>query len=177
MIRIILFLCIGLLWSLPVMAQDRAQEELGAGPKGRYSEQQALEIALRAVPGAVLSTDGWWENDRFFLGFKILRADNSIFEVEVNTLSGKVQNIEVEYLAEGATFPGRLIAQSVADLAALSHIQGETTGRAKAKILSSYIVVHERKPAYRVEVKKSARVYGVLVDAVSGKIISAKKQD
>ncbi|GJL85161.1 MAG: hypothetical protein DHS20C02_09360 [Micavibrio sp.] len=162
-----------------ISANSFAQEEelIGAGPKGRFTQEQANEIALRRVPGEILSSEGWWENDRFFVGVKILRGDSSIFEVEINTLTGKVHEIEIEYLAAKAMLPMDVIARHLAHAIALSHVEDKTRGGTKARVLKLETIVHERKPVYRVEVKRLVKTYEVLVNASSGKVMSLRKLD
>ncbi len=156
-----------------------AQEEafVGGGPKGRFTQEQAQEIALRTIPGEILSSDGWWENDRFFMGVKIIRSDGSIFDVEVNTLTGQVHEIEIEHLVPGTVLPMNIMAQNVAGAIALSHVEDKTRGRTRARILNAEIIIHERKPVYRVEVKKLVKTYEVLVHAASGKVMGLRKLD
>ncbi|HBR68411.1 MAG TPA: hypothetical protein DEA55_03450 [Rhodospirillaceae bacterium] len=156
---------------------DTKDKMVGEGPKGRFTQEQAQEIALGVVPGEVKSTEGWWNDNRYYVGVVILREDGSIFDVEINTLTGKIHNIAIDSLVPGSSLPMDVIAQNIAEAVAVSHVNDKVHGAAKAEILKSQIIVHERQPVYRIEVKKLVHKYEVLVNAVTGKIKSFKESD
>lgn len=159
------------------MPLDEKDKMVGEGPKGRFTQEQAQEIALGVVPGEVKSAEGWWRDDRYYVGIVILREDGSIFDVEINTLTGQVQDIAIDNLVSGSPLPMDVIAQNIAEAVAVSHVNDKAHGAAKAEVLKSQIIVHERRPVYRVEVKKLVHVYEVLVNAVTGKIKSFREVD
>lgn len=156
---------------------DEKEKMVGEGPKGRFTQEQAQEIALGVIKGEVKSSEGWWKDDRYYVGVVILREDGSVFDVEINTLTGQVHDIAIDSLVPGAPLPMDVIAQNIAEAVAVSHVNDKVHGAAKAEILKSQIIIHERQPVYRIEVKKLVHDYEILVSAVSGKIKSFKEVD
>lgn len=62
----------------------------------RVSMQEAMQIALQRIPGQILYVDMEMENGTLIYEFFILTQQNRIFEVEVNSRTGRIIKIEEE---------------------------------------------------------------------------------
>lgn len=60
----------------------------------RVSMQEAMQIALQRIPGQILYVDMEMENGTLIYEFFILTQQNRIFEVEVNSRTGRIIKIE-----------------------------------------------------------------------------------
>lgn len=58
--------------------------------------QEAMQIALQRIPGQILYVDMEMENGTLIYEFFILTQQNRIFEVEVNSRTGRIIKIEEE---------------------------------------------------------------------------------
>ena len=176
MIRISFLLLVSLLFISPVAAQQDEALLIPAGPKGEYTSAQGEIIALRRVPGTVLGVEGRKDRDKFYHHYKILAEDTSVYVVEVSAITGEVTKIWVDFLADDAQLPFEIVPVETATLSALNYIADRTRGVRKPKIRSAILAVREQNPVYLVVVKKSARVYEVVVDAYNGRVIKSVRQ-
>lgn len=62
----------------------------------RVSMEEAMQIALQRIPGQVLYVDMEMENGVLVYEFFILTPQNRIYEVEVNSRTGRIIKIEEE---------------------------------------------------------------------------------
>ena len=62
----------------------------------RLSADQAIQIALQRIPGQVLHVDLEMENGVLVYEIYILSPQNKIYEVEVNSRTGRIIKIEEE---------------------------------------------------------------------------------
>lgn len=62
----------------------------------RISVDQAVQIALRRIPGQVLHVDLEMENGTLIYEVYILTPQNRVFEVEVNARTGTILKVEEE---------------------------------------------------------------------------------
>lgn len=62
----------------------------------RVSMEEAVQIALQRVPGQILHVDMEMENGVLVYEFFILTPQNRIYEVEVNSRTGRIIKIEEE---------------------------------------------------------------------------------
>ena len=181
--RFFIAVAILLLNTTPTHAQIiiDGREAVGEGPKGRYTLEQAERIALGYIfdrRGAqVTGTESFWQNGHFYHEIEMRLRDGSIYEVEVNADTGKIHELEVSSLSANPILPQGLITAPQARAAALSHVANKVRGTFKAKITAPPILmVHERKLAYRVGVKKLADEFTLWVDAMDGRIRAMNKE-
>lgn len=165
-----------LLFSLPAFAQDSGEVK-GLGARGRFTSEQAASVALAALPGTVIETNAFWEDDIYYHQYTIMRSDNGIYKVDVNANTGKVSRIMVESLGEGRDLPPGVITRDAAAKLAAAEIQEGTLGLGAVKTQNVEIGVYERKLVYYVTVMKSLRLYEVVVDAMNGRVIRKRKAD
>lgn len=171
-------LLIWILVSFPAYAQIiiNGEEVFGEGPKGRYTRDQAEIIALMRVPGEVVSEDQEWENDHFYFEFTIQTRDKSVYEVEINSVTGQIHEIEVEYLSPLAKPPFEVLEKDLALAAAKSYVKNEIKGNFSVKVKKPpFLTVYKRTLVYESVMKKLATTYIVVMDAVSGKVLDVRK--
>lgn len=155
---------------------DENGEMNGLGPKGRITTEQGQFIALQRLRGEILDTDIFVENDRYFYAYKILVPDQSVYEVEIYAANGEIDEIEIEYLSPDAVLPMTLMDQTLIRNLAVNHVNEETLGARKPVIRSIRVGAYKRKPAYFIDIKKSAKRFDIIIDAITGKILEMSEQ-
>lgn len=180
--KYILFALI-ILFPIPAHAQVviNGQEIIGAGPKGRYTLEQAERIAQDHIFDArqteIVGTESFWQNGRFYHEIQVQVRDGSIYEVEINADTGALHEVEVEFLSANPSLPDDIISKAAARAAARSHVAHKVRGTFRERITREpEIMVHERHLAYRVGVKKLSDRYTVWVDALNGRVREMEKE-
>lgn len=178
--RFLFLLVLTVLLGLPALAEDAPVDSEDLAPVitgGRTNLDTARIIALQTVPGEIVETSGYKDEDRYFHEILVQTPLGSLYEVEIDSDNGGIYRIEVERYIVGSRVPENLVAKEMAESIALSYIKEETLGRGRTKVLDSILSVHNRKFAYKVGVKKSARIYDVIINAYDGNIISEDRRD
>ena len=152
-------------------AQQSAEEEfVPEGARGRWTVEQAQRFALEAVSGEIIDTDIWRDDNRVYYDYTIRKPDESVFDVDVNAVTGEIFQIEVQYLSENPKLPEGVIDKDYAGVSALSYAAEKGMGLKKPKIRSGEIGIFERKLVYDFVLDKGLHRYRVIVDAFSGKV-------
>jgi uncharacterized membrane protein YkoI len=177
----------------PVAAQTTKQEMEPEGSRGRYSQEQGQRIALRHVPGEVLKTslyklggnkrcrdeeiDGEevevcrHSDSRIFYEYVILVPDGSVYEVEINSSTGKLYEIEIEHLSDNPVYPFPLVPEADARATAIARVDKRVRGGRTPEILDVRIGVDQRRLVYFVDVRKFSKDIRVTIDAQKGDIL------
>jgi uncharacterized membrane protein YkoI len=166
-----------MLWPGVLAAQDDVLGQMTPdGPKGRYSKEQGLELALQHVRGEVLSDDIIRNDDHTYYEYTIQVPDGSIYEVEMNADTGGLYKIEVVRLSEAPKLPVTLLGESYARALAVSLMDDKERGVSKPKVLKTDFGAYEKKFAYFFTVKKTPREAEIIIDAVDGDILSYERR-
>ena len=166
------------LFIVPAHAQPLDEEGFPIEPlgeRGRYSQEQGEEFALRVVRGEVLSRDVEREGGHLYYEYSILARDDSIYEVEINAQTGEVYEIEVERLSEHPRYPFQLLDEPVLRSTALSVVEGRSNSIMGVKVVDSQITVFKRKVARRFLLKQGVDEFEVIINARNGRILEERK--
>lgn len=71
-----------------------SQQPMPLDSAERMTLEAATEIALKNLPGEILESELDNEEGPLAYDFEILKADGSIWEIEINAIDGTVLNIE-----------------------------------------------------------------------------------
>lgn len=174
--RVLILICCVVVWSFPVLAQGGAENEIvPEGRRGRITLEQGRPLALRQIPGEIIATDVERENSRLYYEYTIRTADGSVYEVEINAQTAKIYEIEVEGLSAAPYLPEGVLSVEAAENVALSHVRRTARSTIKTRVQASQLTAFNRKLAYSVELKQSARRYRVVVDAMDASVLDSEK--
>lgn len=157
--------------AIPMSQAATSMNETVATSQSKISLEQAMILANKAVAGNIISA-GFDQEDRMEDNhYKIKIIDNNNEqEVIVNANTGKVIKDEVERLdkedlAEYNAMKKAKVSLSQAIKSADTTLNGT--------VLEAEFDMDYGKPIYKVEIGKGSQVYDVVVDSMTGKVLSS----
>lgn len=141
-------------------------------PKTEHSIEQCLHAALAEKNGGVVKVELKIENNIPVYEFDIETADGKAWDIECNTQTGKITEIEQEVgSADDALFKAKLkVTEQDAKKIALAKYPGEV-------VEVEYEIEPDGKASYEFDIKtKDGKEMKVEVDATSGEIVEANSE-
>ncbi len=155
--------------SLPVLAQ--------APLTGPVNLDGARIIALAAEPGSVDQADIMKTNGLPIYQFEITReSDGSLMYVAVDGATGRIVEHSMRKLGEGAALPAATYTQEAAEKKAAEYVAKEVFGTEKPVVKKFEYTQENGRPIYRVNVAKFFKVYDIIIDPFTGKMLAVRKQ-
>lgn len=139
--------------------------------------EQAQAIALAKEPGKVVEIDKKSFSSGKVYEFEILKDDGTVMEVEVDGNNGAIIEHKIDRLGSNAKLPAALVPQAQAEDAAKKKIVELKGVRARPVIKEVKYTLSDGKTAYEIDVKDGVVEYVVFVDAKTGAVLSAEKDD
>ena len=144
--------------------------EATAITKSKISLEQAITIAQKKITGTVVSAE--FDRNDYASGGKFevkSIANNTEYEVEIDANSGKILRTKQE----------RLDAEDIAEYSVmkqskLSLLQAmkKATQTVNGKVTSADFDVKNSRPVYDIEVLKSTQEYDIVIDGITGRVLS-----
>jgi len=140
-------------------------------PKTKVSLEKALQAALKEKAGTVVKVELKLENKVPVYEFDIETPDGKAWDVEVNTQTGKVTEVEQEVAsADDPLFKAKLkVTEADARKTALEAFPGEI-------VETEYEIEPDGAASYEFDIKTKDGEMKVEVDASSGKIVEHSKE-
>jgi len=138
-------------------------------PKTKFSIEHCLHAALAAKDGGVVKTELKIENNVPTYEFDIESADGKAWDIECNTETGKITEIEQEVKnADDPLFKGKqTVSEKEARKIALAVHEGDI-------VEVEYEIEEDGAASYEFDIKtKAGKEMKVEVDASSGKMVEA----
>jgi hypothetical protein len=117
------------------------------------------------------------QDNHFFHRYKILARDESVYTVELDSVSTEINKIYIESLGPRPVLPMAIITKADASGQAQRYIAEKEMGARKPDVRSINLSVHHENPVYIVRVKKSGHEYDVMIDAYDGDVLEAEEVD
>ncbi len=149
-----------------------SMNEITAASQTKISLEQALTLANKAVKGDIISAD-FDQEDRAedsHYDIKII-ANSNDQEVRVNASTGKVTKDETERLDKDDLAEYNTMKQAKVSLSQAIKNANKTL---KGTVLEAEFDMDFGKPVYKIEIGKANQVHKVVVDSMTGKIISSQ---
>ena len=151
------------------------ESEAVAIAKSKISLEQALAIAQKTVKGELTSAE--FEQNDYTKGGKFeieFVADGNEHEVKIDASTGKVlktkqQKLDQEDIAEYNAMKQAQLTLTQAMQKAAQSVSG--------KIIEAEFDLDRGLPLYEIEIAKGTQIYEVIVDAMTGAIISKQLED
>lgn len=161
-------------------AQDAVGDAPPAGERGQEAvlpldEAASAALALSHAPGQIIGAESYEDNDDFFREFTIQQVSGMIMEVDVNTNSGRIDDVRITYVPEGVSLPAPEVTVTEARVNALKYISKKTTGMTP-KLVDSDYTLESGLPVYKVRIRKGSNNYTVVVNARTGDIVSSRRK-
>ena len=134
---------------------------------GGISFDEGKALALEKMPGKIIET----ERDHGVYEYEIKQEDGSIGEVEIDAATGTILEVKIERFGSNYDVPEPKISADQAKDAAAAHL-----GKAAKIVESAYVLVNGAW-VYEIEADLDGAEYEVLVDAMSGEVLSAVLDD
>lgn len=152
-------------------AATNAQAADSAFPKSKVGMEKCLSAALKAKPGNIVKAEYKLEDKVPVYEFDIETADGKAWDVECNSKTGKITEIEEEVgNADAAAFKTKVkVSEADAKATALAAFPGEVTE-------TEYEVEPDGAASYEFDIKTKDGEVKVEVDATSGKIVESSKE-
>lgn len=141
-------------------------------PKTKYSIEQCIAQAVKAKPGTVQKSELKMEGKVPVYEFTIHGDDNKVWDVECNTSTGKLVEIEEQVAsADDAQFKAKMkVSEEEARKTALAAYPGEVS-----KV--EYEIESDGKATYEFDIiSKDKKEMKIEVDATSGKIVEKQPE-
>lgn len=132
------------------------------------SLDEARGIALEKEPGEIVETD----NKGTVYEFEIKKDNGMVMEIEVDASTGAIIEHKVDQLGPNVEFPDNALSHGDAKEIAEKHVDDSVEGRKSAKARVVKRILHGEVFAYEIDVTKSQHTYEVVVDALSGAVLS-----
>ncbi|QQG37199.1 MAG: PepSY domain-containing protein [Micavibrio aeruginosavorus] len=139
--------------------------------------EQARAIALSQEPGEVIEVDKKSFSSGTVYEFEIRKDDGTVMEIEVDGGSGAIIERKIDRLGPDAKLPDALVSQAQAEDAAKKKIVEMKGNGARPAIKEVKYTLSDGKTAYEIDVKEGFTEYVVFVDATTGTVLSAEKED
>lgn len=157
--------------AIPVSQAATSMNETMAASQSKISLEQAMTFANNAVAGNIISA-GFDQEDRMennHYEIKII-ANNNEQEVIVNASTGKVikderERLDKEDLAEYNAMKKAKVSLSKAIKSANKTLNGT--------VLEAEFDMDYGKPVYKIEIGKGNQIYDIVVDSMTGKVLSS----
>lgn len=141
-------------------------------PKSKTPLETCLNAALAKKPGSVVKLETKMEKGKLVYEFDIESADGKAWDIECDTASGKIVEVEEEVKsADDAQFKAKLkVNEADARKTALDKYPGEITE-------VEYEIEEGGAASYEFDIRtKDGKEMKVEVDATSGKIVEANEE-
>lgn len=140
-------------------------------PKSKAGVEKCLSAALAAKPGNVVKVEYKLEDKVPVYEFDIETADGKAWDVECNSKTGKITEIEEEVAnADAAAFKAKVkVSEADAKKTALAAFPGEV-------VETEFEIEPDGAASYEFDIKTKDGEMKVEVDATSGKIVESSKE-
>ena len=157
--------------AIPMSQAATSMNETVAASQSKISLEQAMVLANKAVAGNIISA-GFDQEDRMennHYEIKII-ANNNEQEVIINANTGevikdKMERLDRDDLAEYNAMKQAKISLSQAMKSANKTLNGT--------VLEAEFDMDANKPVYKIEIGKGNQVHDVVVDSITGKVLSS----
>ena len=157
--------------AIPMSQAATSMNETMAASQSKISLEQAMTLANNAVAGNIISA-GFDQEDRMennHYEIKII-ANNNEQEVIINANTGevikdKMERLDRDDLAEYNAMKQAKISLSQAIKNANTTLNGT--------VLEAEFDMDANKPVYKIEIGKGSQIYDVVVDSMTGKVLSS----
>lgn len=157
--------------AIPMSQAATSMNETVAASQSKISLEQAMVLANKAVAGNIISA-GFDQEDRMennHYEIKII-ANNNEQEVIINANTGevikdKMERLDRDDLAEYNAMKQAKISLSQAIKNANTTLNGT--------VLEAEFDMDANKPVYKIEIGKGNQVHDVVVDSITGKVLSS----
>lgn len=148
-----------------------AQAAETAFPKTKVSIEKALQAALKEKPGTPVKVELKTEGKAMVYEFDIEGADGKSWDIEVNTNSGKITEVEQEVKsADDPLFKPKVkVSEADAKKTALEAFPGDL-------LETEYEIEADGGASYEFDIKTKDGEVKVEVDATTGKIVESSKE-
>lgn len=152
-------------------AATNVQAAATSFPKSKVGFETCLSAALKAKPGTVVKVEYKTEDKVPVYEFDIETADGKAWDVECNSKTGKITEIEEEVAnADAADFKAKAkVSEAEAKATALAAFPGEV-------IETEYEIEPDGAASYEFDIATKDGEMKVEVDATSGKIVESNKE-
>lgn len=147
---------------------------VSANAAEKISGQEARRMAMQKEEGRITKAEVEKYNDVIFYVYEVTKEDGKIMAVRVNSKTGEVIS-GLDRLSFDTELPPEAVSQKVARDNAQKHVQ-EMTGSSKKPLIRDFRMTEiSSKIVYAITIRLDEQPYMVIVDAVTGKVISANK--
>lgn len=156
---------------IAAFAASNAQAEMKTFPKSKVGFEKCLSSALKAKSGNVVKVEYKLEDKVPVYEFDIETADGKAWDVECNSKTGKITEIEEEVAnADAPAFKAKVkVSEAEAKTTALAAFPGEV-------METEYEVEPDGAASYEFDINTKDGEVKVEVDATSGKIVESSKE-
>ncbi|MFC6205628.1 PepSY domain-containing protein [Psychrobacter urativorans] len=149
---------------------NAGNSEAVAIAKSKISLEQAITIAQKTVKGDVISAE-FEQNDYIEGGkFEIKSiANNTEYEVKIDASTGRVLKTKQEKLDQQDIAEYNAIKQAQISL---TQALQKSTQSISGKVIEAEFDLDNGKSIYEIKIAKGTEIYQVIVDAMTGAIIS-----
>lgn len=154
--------------AIPMSQAATSMNETVAASQSKISLEQAMVLANKAVAGNIISA-GFDRMENNHYEIKII-ANNNEQEVIINANTGEVIKDKMERLDRDELVEYNAMKQAKISLSqAIKNANTTLNGT----VLEAEFDMDANKPVYKIEIGKGNQVHDVVVDSITGKVLSS----